>query len=364
MRYVVIMAGGSGERFWPLSRMQRPKQLLSLTSPKYTMLEEAIARIEPLVPIENILIITSELLRQPIIDAMPDLPAANVIAEPAKRNTASCLALACAVIDARTPDSANVMAVLTADHFIGDADAFRHDVNEALDYAERHDALVTMGIPPTRPETGYGYIQIDRQHAHPASPEAPVSKVLLFKEKPDFATATSYVLSGDYLWNSGMFFWRVGTLADAMKQHLPAVGSAIEPMTKAIAMQATDELSTIFGALPDISIDHGVMEHAGNVYVIPASFPWDDVGSWDALDRMRGCDSENNVTQGDVVALDTKNSIVVNAHDGRHVVTALGLDDLVIVVTNEATMICHKSRAQDVKKVVATLRSGGASDVL
>jgi len=356
--YVVIMAGGSGERFWPLSRMQKPKQLLHLTSPNASMIEEAILRIEPLIPLERILIIPSTALRQPIIDALPLLPPENVIAEPAKRNTAPCLALACSVIEHREQGDA-LMVVLTADHFIGNAASFRRDITTALQFAETAEALVVMGIPPTRPETGYGYI-----HVAGSLSENEVSTVDAFKEKPNFETAREYVLSGRYLWNSGMFFWRTHVLRDVMNDVLPDVGQRIADMAKCLETGDASALEEKFNSMPDISIDYGVMERAKNVFVIPASFPWDDVGSWDALERMQPRDTDHNVVQGVTVLLESSGSVVVNAHSGGHVVTAVGIEDLVVVVTNEATMVCKKDCAQDVKKIVAALRAKGRDDIL
>lgn len=361
--YVVIMAGGAGERFWPLSRLRKPKQLLRLTSASLTMIEEAIERISPLVPKERILVITSEVLREAIVTAVPSLPAENIIAEPAKRNTAPCLALAAAVIRQREhaadkhaapADQSGdaLMAVLAADHFIGDADAFRADVSKALAYAEANDALVTMGIPPTRPETGYGYIQIlrdarnDDRHA--------IHRVEQFREKPSQELAREFLASGNYLWNSGMFFWRVSVLESAMKLSLPDVGNAVALLPD----------KTVFTSLPDISIDFGVMERAKNVAVVPASFPWDDVGSWDSLDRMQTHDSFDNVVQGNVEMIDTAGSIICNANTREHIVATLGLDDIVVVSTDDATLVCSKDRAQDVKQIVTALRSKGLTDVL
>lgn len=356
--YVVIMAGGSGERFWPLSRIRKPKQLLGLTNPNVSMLAEAIARIEPLVPAERILIITSEVLQGPIRDAIPTLPKENVVAEPAKRNTAPCLALACSLIQKREGADA-LMAVLTADHFIGNAADFRNDVEKALQYAEQHNALVTIGIPPTRPETGYGYIQVQEQQT-----KGDVIPVEGFKEKPPFSVAVEYVKSGRYLWNSGMFFWRTGSLQAAMDALLPDVSKHILPMTNMLSEDCRAELSETFALMPDISIDYGVMERAANVAVLPASFPWDDVGSWDALERMQPLDQEGNVRQGDTVCLETSGSIVVNAHHGSHIVATLGIEDCVVVVTDDATLVCSKSRAQDVKAVVAQLRNENRRELL
>lgn len=374
--YVVIMAGGSGERFWPLSRIKKPKQLLRLTSDSKSMIEEAIDRITPLVPLERILIITSKVLREPMMQALPNLPAANIIAEPAKRNTAPCLALATAIVRKRENDGDALMAVLAADHFIGDAEAFRADVSKALAYAEANDTLVTMGIPPTRPETGYGYIQIIRG-AH--DDKFAVHRVEQFREKPTSEVARTFLASGNYLWNSGMFFWRVSTLEAAMKLSLPDVGNAIATLTSSISGESADGMSgtaadgmsvtaadteAVFASLPDISIDFGVMERAKNVAVVPASFAWDDVGSWDALDRMQSHDSFDNVVEGAVEMIDTAGSIICNAHSHPHIVTTLGLDDLVIVTTDDATLVCSKDRAQDVKAIVTALRSKGLTDVL
>ncbi|MBU3678182.1 MAG: hypothetical protein FGM32_01055 [Candidatus Kapabacteria bacterium] len=415
--YAVIMAGGSGERFWPLSRSKRPKQLLALTSQRM-MIEEAIDRIAPIIPLERVLIITSAALQQPIIDALPTLPPQNVIAEPAKRNTAPCLALACSVIEAREGGDA-LMAVLTADHFIGNVEAFRHDVQVALNYAEGHNALLTLGIPPTRPETGYGYIRMSS-----ATAPSTVTSVAEFKEKPNSEGALEYLRSGDYVWNSGMFFWRTHALSDAMRSSLPDVGEKITGMTQALrgaareasrdaareasrdaardaareaardaareasrdaardaareasrdaardaAREASrdasrEELDALFSQMPDISIDYGVMERADNVFVVPASFPWDDVGSWDSLDRMQPRDARGNVLQGATTVVDTTNSVIVNAANGSHIVTAVGLEDIVVVVTTDATMVCAKERAQDVKLIVKALREQGRSDVL
>ncbi len=357
-RYVVIMAGGAGERFWPLSRQRSPKQLLRLTRSDMSMIEEAIERVTPLVPMERILIITSAILRDAIIGALPNFPAHNVIAEPAKRNTAPCLALACGIIHAREGTDA-LMAVLTADHFIGNAAEFRSNVSIALDFAETSDALVTLGIPPSRPETGYGYIHVSA----PATGTG-VVKVDAFKEKPNYDTALEYVVSGEYLWNSGMFFWRTQSLATVMRRVLPDVGNAIDSISESIRGGNQDELQRLFAALPDISIDYGVMERASNVFVLPATFPWDDVGSWDALERMQPLDESNNVLQGDVVAVDASSCVVVNTHTRSHTVAVLGVTGVVVVTTNDATMVCLKDRAQDVKRIVSTLREQNRDDVL
>lgn len=338
------------------------------------MLDEAIQRIAPLVPAERILIITSEVLRDAIIAGVPALPAANVIAEPAKRNTAPCLALAAAVLDARElGKGANgaTMAVLTADHFIGDVAAFRENVKTALEAAEQDSVLVTLGIRPTRPETGYGYIEVATEDSLQAGRP---TKVMSFREKPERDVALDYIVSGRYLWNSGMFFWSTESLHAAMNTSLPAVGAAINTMRDSIvagnfhaassSLGITESVRTVFESLPDVSIDYGVMEQANNVVVVPATFPWDDVGSWDAMDRLREQDTSMNVLQGDVYTIDTSSSIVVNTRDDGHVVTTLGVENVVVVSTHDATMVCRKDRAQDVKKLVNVLRESGRDDVI
>ena len=367
--YAVIMAGGSGERFWPASRKQKPKQLLPLGANGNPMLEEAINRIAPIVPAERILLITSQILRDPIIKATPQLPAANVIAEPCKRNTAPCLALAAAEIIAREGSGNALMAVLTADHFIGDAHVFRQDVTTALDHAATHNTLVTLGITPTRPETGFGYIEVQdvvQDNTHSAIP------VVAFREKPSLETALQYMHDGRHLWNSGMFFWRVDTLHTVMKTHLPEVGNAIDRLQHNIAItksngegipQALQAIADTFAGLPDISIDYGVMEKASNVAVVPARFAWDDVGSWDALLRLNTPNANNTIVVGNVVDIENTNSILVNNSDA-HVLGVLGVDDVVVVVSDNATMVCDRNKAQDVKRIVAALRESGRSDVL
>lgn len=345
------MAGGSGERFWPYSRKSKPKQLLRLTSPDKTMIEEAIERIAPIVPPERILIITSEALRPKIIEAVPMIHAVNVIAEPAKRNTAPCLALGASVINARlkeTRETDAVMCVLTADHFVGDNTAFARDVRLSIECAAEGDVLVTLGVIPTRPETGYGYIEVKERGPAPM-------KVASFREKPGSEAALDYMKSGRYLWNSGMFFWRISAFEQAMRTHLPQVAEII---------RMDGEIADVYKALPDISIDYGVMEKAANVYVVPSEFPWDDVGSWDALERLQNVTDDINVEFGRVDVIDSSKSIVVNATTKGQVVTAMGVDNIVIVSTDDAVLVCDKTRAQDVKIIVSSLKAKGWDEYL
>jgi mannose-1-phosphate guanylyltransferase len=315
------------------------------------MIEEAIERIKPIIPLERILIITSEVLRTEIINAVPFIHVANVIAEPAKRNTAPCLALGASVIKTRlkeTKDTDAVMCVFTADHFIGDNDAFARDVRLSIEKATEGDVLVTLGVIPTRPDTGYGYIEVQERGPAPM-------KVSSFREKPSADVALEYMKSGRYLWNSGMFVWRVSALEHAMRMHLPRIADIIS---------MDSSIDDAYKALPDISIDYGIMEKASNVFVVPVEFPWDDVGSWDSLERLQNVSDGNNVEYGRVCVADSSSSIVVNVSTKGQVVAALGVDNMVIVSTDDAVLVCDKSRAQDVKQIVSSLKSKGWDEYL
>jgi mannose-1-phosphate guanylyltransferase len=358
------MAGGSGERFWPLSRRDRPKQLLRLTQPDATMLHEAVERIAPVIPAEHIYIVTGTHLVDPIREAQVGVPDANVIAEPHKRNTSGAMAYAVAHLLARydAPPEGISMAVLTADHTIGEPEMFCATVESALRVAEAEPVLATIGMVPTRSETGYGYIQLaERAEPMPESSEGyPVLPVAAFHEKPNKETAESFVASGDFLWNGGMFFWRLSTFLDELDQARPQLAESTRALAE--AMQAGDEakVDVLFAALDDISIDYALMEHARRVVVARAEFPWDDIGAWPALDRALDHDDAGNVTMGDPVVVDTRNSIVYNAPGAEGMaVGVVGVDDLVVVVTEDAVLVLPKDRAQDVREVVKALKERG-----
>lgn len=362
LRFAVIMAGGSGERFWPASRRARPKQLLRLTDPNLSMIEEAIERIAPLIPREQILIATSELLARPIADALPGLPRENILAEPEKRNTAACLALAAAHLEQRYgAEQEMLMAVLTADHQIGAPERFRATVACALDFAATEDALVTIGVVPTRPETGYGYVEVaPADRAAAVDREKPLP-VLRFREKPSAAIAQQYAKSGYHFWNSGMFFWRVSTLLRGLAKHMGELEVAERAMVAALAGRAgATTLREVFRPLADVSIDIGLMERASNVYVVPANFPWDDVGAWDALERTCDTDPAGNVVVGDAVLVDVKDSIVFNEPGSEEMAVAVvGLAGVIVATTRDGILVCPKDRAQDVRRAVAELRKRG-----
>lgn len=361
-RTAVIMAGGSGERFYPLSRRTRPKQLLPLVHPEKTMIEESIERIAPLIDPSDIFIITSAVLQPHIRAVVTSVPAENIIAEPHKRNTAPCLALAASVLQARYGAAADIsVAVVTADQYIDSIDIFRRQVDQALGFAETHPVIVTLGIPPSRPETGYGYIEKG------GVIEDDVCSVRSFREKPDRATAEEFLKDGSFVWNSGMFFYRCETFVEGMKVHAPQIGEKIDEMTdlvRADVRNAVDgaypSIDRLFGALPDISIDYALMEVAPNVVVLPSRFPWDDVGSWDSLERTNPVDADGNVCVGLSTVVESKNSIVANYSTGQAMmVSVIGMDDVVVVATDDSIVVVPKDRVQEVKKAVNRMKEQG-----
>ena len=366
-RVGVIMAGGSGERFWPLSRKNRPKQLLKLTDPDKNMLEEAVARLAPIIPPSHIFIVTGEHLVDPIIKGDVGIPEENVLAEPAKRNTAGCLVFAAAhMLATYGGDGSNIsMAVVTADHQIGNPGRFRETVSAALQMAEDNAVLATHGILPTRPETGYGYIQA-------ASVENPIHEengisifpVAAFHEKPNQEKAEDFIAEKKYYWNSGMFFWRVDTFLNELANPKPKMVEAVQDMTS--GMKRNDKLTvrTIFESLENISIDYALMEHAKNVVVVRADYPWDDVGAWTSLDRTRDQDDNGNVLIGDPVVLESNNCIVYNeAGKDDIAVSVIGAKDLIVVVTDDGVLVVPKDKAQHVRHAVSELRAQGSDQV-
>lgn len=360
------MAGGSGERFWPLSRARRPKQLLRLLDSSRTLLEQSAERIAPLIPSERLFIATSEELAEPIRVAA-SVPSDNVLSEPCRRNTAGCLAWVAAELLARDPGASDwSMAVLTADHFMPDHDAFRSTVETILRHVEEHDQLGVIGIRPTRPETGYGYIELESSLPGVEDSAQPLVALPVrgFREKPDPADAADFVTQGRFLWNSGMFFWRIGAflreLEAAGQPHARAIGA----MAEALRRGDRDRACALFAELPSLPIDVALMEKTSNACVVPARFRWDDIGAWDSLGRLRPRDRSGNIADGETVLVDVRNSVVLNQADGIPMtVAAVGVEDIAIVVTDDAVLVIPKDRAQDVRRVVEELKARD-SDVL
>lgn len=346
MRVAVIMAGGSGERFWPLSRKLRPKQLLRLTDPEKTMLHEAVDRVAPLVGAENVYIATATHLEDPI-RAAGIVPANNVIAEPDKRNTLGCLCWVSANFLARGIEDVSI-AILTADHKIEEPDLFRDTVDHALELAEESGGLVTMGIAPSRPEIGYGYIE----GGNDLSPRS--RRVTTFREKPNLETAIDFVASGNFYWNSGMFFWTQKSFLDELAKAEPNAYKALQSIAEQLKAGKEADAIEAFRSIPNISIDYALMEKANEVFVVKAEFPWDDVGAFDSLFRTMPVDPDGNVLIGNVQCRDCNGCIFYN-DSTNGVLTAVGMKDVIMVQTDDAVLIAPASDAQRVKELVGMI---------
>lgn len=366
-RLGVIMAGGSGERFWPLSRQDHPKQLLRLASEDKTMLAEAVERLLPLIPAERIFVATGEHLVDTIRAGGVGVPEENIIAEPFRRDTAGCLAYATAhALALYGGDGSNLsMAVVTADHLIGDHRRFQDAVRASLDIAESQGVLATHGIVPSRPETGFGYIQAD-EDAAPLSESGGIRiyPVAAFHEKPNREKAEDFIAMGHYYWNSGMFFWRVDRFLEELGRVRPEMAQATKDMAAAIQANDKGTVRRIFEGLESISIDYALMEHAQKVAVARADYGWDDLGTWSTLDRTREHDGEGNVTRGDPVLIDCTDCIVYNDVGAADMaVSVVGAHDLVVVVSKDGVLVVPKDRAQDVRHAVRELKARGARQV-
>ena len=359
------MAGGSGERFWPLSRHRYPKQLLKIAGNR-SMLGAAAERIAGLVLPQDVFVVTNRLLKPAIEAEAAGIPPGNVAAEPEGKNTAACLALACALVRARYPAEPDlVMVVLTADHFIRDTDAFRRNCETAAAVAADGDTLVTFGIPPDRPETGYGYIELGA----PIQSAPGAFAVASFREKPDMETASEFQRSGRFLWNSGMFVWRVSALEAAFATHLPDTAAQMEPMRRALAQADEPALEAAFAPLQKISIDVGILERAGNVAVVRADFDWDDIGTWASLPRLMPEDGDHNVVFGNSAALDCSGCVIYSVAESAAgapppLLVGYGLEDIVLVQTRDAVLAMPRSRVQQLKDLLAHLRSEGKDEYL
>jgi mannose-1-phosphate guanylyltransferase len=354
MLHAVVMAGGSGTRFWPKSRRNRPKQLLRLYGDA-TMLQQTVARVAPLVPPERVLVVTGADQAEAVRAQLPDVPPRNVLAEPCPRDTAPCVGLAAAAIARTDPDG--VMIVLAADHVIRPIDAFARTVSAALGVIESDpSAFVTFGVKPTRAETGYGYIE--RGEPLGAIDGVAVHRVKQFREKPDRATAESFLAEGRFAWNSGIFLWRARAILDALAEHRPGIAACLDRIAPALG--TPDEAAVIareFPRMERIPIDKAVMEKAGNVRVLDVIFDWSDVGDWRSLKDLVPPDAQGNSMQGPVLASDTTNSIIV-ADDGGLIAT-LGVDDLVIVQSAGATLVARKDQLDKLKALVEGLDRAG-----
>jgi mannose-1-phosphate guanylyltransferase len=357
--YAVIMAGGVGSRLWPRSRCAEPKQFLDLLGPR-TMLQETVARIEPLIPLEQILVVVSEEHAATVRAQVPGLPEENILLEPGPRGTAPCIGLAAVLLQQRDP--AATMAVCPADHLITTAAGFRRAITTAAELAQ--DAyLVTLGIAPDHPHTGYGYIQ--RGDSLGEVKGLPVYRVQRFAEKPDTAMAQLFVDSGEYYWNGGIFVWRAGTILAEMATLLPQLHVELAPVARAWdSAKRMEVLTAAWERVPRTTIDYGVMERAVRVAVVPVDIGWDDVGNWSTLSGLVEGDDRGNVVHGDgrPLLLDTSDTYVY-APAGRLVAT-VGLEGFVVIDTPDALLVCPKDRAQDVRDAVDKLKAKGLEEYL
>jgi len=344
--YGVILAGGRGERFWPLSRIKRPKQFLKLTSDKM-MLEETIDRVLPLIPIENIRIVTNESMRDIIYENLDSMKTENILTETEGKNT--CLAIVLAAIHLIHNDPKAVMVVLSADHLIRPEEKLLNILKVGIDIASSENKLITIGVVPTRPETGYGYIKMGDLYRQDG--EHVVYQVEAFTEKPKAAIASQYYHSHQYLWNSGMFIWSANAILEAVKISRPNLYDLLEKYKPEIGTDNEFEArKELYKNAESISIDFAVLEQANNVLAIKGDIVWDDVGGWRALERYKHKDGDNNVILGDTVTVDTFETTVYN--DGDGIVACFGVSDLVIVRSGEITMVVHKSYVNDIKKLL------------
>ena len=355
--YAVIMAGGKGTRFWPLSREKRPKHLLNITGEK-SIIQYTVDRISPLVAREKILIVTGASHADQIKEQLPQIPPENILIEPVGRNTAPCIGLATIHIQKKNPDA--VMCVLPSDHLIADTEGFLASLIAARETAKMRDCLVTVGIKPRWAETGYGYME--RGTITATTGETKIYSVRSFREKPDAATAQTFLKNDTFFWNSGMFIWRASTLLNAIHKLLPGLYEGLATIGEAIGTDGEARvLSEVYGGIESVSIDYGVMEKAPDVVMLEGDFGWNDIGSWDALWDVLEKDTKGNVTRGKVVRSRASNCLV---HSPDKLVALVGVEDLIVVETKDALLVCRRGSSQDVKMVVEYLEGKGLKGYL
>lgn len=348
--FAVIMAGGRGERFWPESRISRPKQLLRLFG-RRTLLEETVARLDGLFDPSHIIIVTNGEYADSVRELLPQLPHDNVIGEPALRDTAPCIAMASAYIGSIAKDDVkSIMCVLPADHVVNDVDGFRKVISECVDHAAGNDDIVTVGMIPDYPATGYGYIETGDKICESFTS---FYKALAFREKPDSETASRYVSSGSFKWNGGMFIMSLDTINSAFASNAPELDEFRRKLEDIFSGVSTETLSQAYSNVKRISIDYAVMEKADNIVLAESRFDWDDAGSWMTLRNQLEADSNGNVSKGLFLSLDTKNCIVSSTED--HLVAAIGVEELALIHTDDATLVCPLSELQRIKDIIKVM---------
>jgi mannose-1-phosphate guanylyltransferase len=347
--YVAIMAGGIGSRFWPMSRTNFPKQFLDILNTGRTLIQGTMDRFAKFIPLENIYVVTSDQYKDIVAKQLPEIPVENILCEPSRKNTAPCIAYISHKLLQLNPEANLICA--PADHIILEPDEFKKICKDALHFTGHTKALLTLGIKPTHPNTGYGYIQYEQQ-----SVSDNIYKVKTFTEKPDLALAKTFITSGDFLWNAGIFVWQVKNIVAAFEKLLPELNELFEAEKTSFNTPAEKEaIDRIYPQCVNISIDYGIMEKADNVYIIPSSFGWSDLGTWgSAYENLQKDYLENAVAGDNVVVIDaTKNMVHV---DNKKLVLLQGLDDFIVVDTADVLMICKKDKEQEIKEYVAEIK--------
>ncbi|NQT85052.1 mannose-1-phosphate guanylyltransferase [bacterium] len=348
MIHAAILAGGRGQRLWPKSRKSLPKHLLPLIGEK-TMIQETVGRLKGVAPEENIYIVTEEGQQEIIAGQLPDVPGSNILIEPEGRNTAASIGLAAVHMEKKDPDG--VMISLHSDNWVGDVETFRRILRDSCEVAERTGGLGTVGIAPTYAATGFGYIHTGRKLDVDLATTFWEGRK--FVEKPDLATAERYVSSGEYFWNGGMFIWRISSILDAIRQHMPDLYEGCRAIRDSLGSDSEkEEVARVYGGLEKVPIDRGVMEKADNIFVAKGDFPWDDVGTWASIENHFPADAKGNVVIGEFEEVDSENCIIVG---DETLITTVGVSNLIVVKTKDALLICRKERAEEVRDLVAKL---------
>ncbi len=365
--YAVIMAGGVGARFWPKGSSRLPKQFLKIANENESLIQMAYKRLESLFHDRRIFVVTNFAYKNEVRKQLPRIPEENIICEPIGRNTAPCIGLACLFIS-QVESKGNVL-VVAADHLINDEKEFQRIVKAGLKFARTHGGIVTLGISPTKPETGFGYIQFDPDKEIEVEIEKEggfevekIYKVKTFAEKPNIEVAKAFLESGDFLWNSGMFIFRTDTMRDEIQNHMPDLFESLARLSQSIlSNDFPKQLEAEYAKMKSVSIDYGVMEKSQNVFIIKSNFGWNDVGAWDEVYNIKDKDPDGNVRQGMTVTINTKNCLIIN---DQKIVAAVGVEDLIIVDTDNGLLICKRGDAQRVKEVTDYLKRKGLDQFL
>ncbi|WP_123054658.1 mannose-1-phosphate guanylyltransferase [Clostridium sp. JN-1] len=350
MLCALIMAGGKGERFWPLSTDEKPKQFLKLLGEK-TMIQMTVERLLPIISIEDIFVVTARRYVEVLREQLPNLPKDNIIVEPVGRNTAPCIALSAFMIKKHYDKEDTSIVVLPSDHLIVDENEFRNTIRQAYKFVmAKENSIVTLGIKPDRPETGYGYIKlkVDSEELKVGNRENKIHKVEKFVEKPDLKTAEEYLKKGNFLWNCGMFVWKCDTILNLTERYLNNTYKILNEIANASEVEFEDKLMREYPKVDNVSVDYAIMEKAKDIYVIPSDFGWDDIGTWYAVERYREKDDNNNICIGDIKNIDASNNIVFSKEKP---IVVVGMDDVFVVESDNIIFVGKKKDIERIKEI-------------